>query len=203
MERKDFNMAYQKKTAATAKTTEEKATVVEKDKETEVNKDVITEVVTEKVEKRKYKNDDVIICKSFTNGKLLVTGEKSGILYRWADYGDIEEVEYQDLIYMIRSHKPSVFVPRFIIQDKELLEDYPELVKLYDSLYSTNDLKDILALPITQMKSAIKELPDSAIESIKGIAASMISSGTFDSAKKIKAFDELLDTHLLLTLAQG
>ena len=45
---------------------------------------------------KKYDKEDVIPCKSITNGKLLVDGEKSGILYRWADYGDVEEIEYWD-----------------------------------------------------------------------------------------------------------
>ena len=52
------------------------------------------------------------------------------------------------------------------------------------------------------MKSAIAELPNSARESLKGIAASMIMSGKYDSVKKITALDEIFETHLLLTLAQ-
>ena len=93
-------MAYQKKTTTTANITETK--------------------VEDKSKARKYEKDDVIPCKSLTDGKLLVTGEKTGILYRWADYGDVEEIEYQDLVYMIRSHKSCITRPRFIIQDAEL-----------------------------------------------------------------------------------
>ena len=100
-------MAYQKKTTTTANITETK--------------------VEDKSKARKYEKDDVIPCKSLTDGKLLVTGEKTGILYRWADYGDVEEIEYQDLVYMIRSHKSCITRPRFIIQDAEFVEQYPEL----------------------------------------------------------------------------
>ena len=151
---------------------------------------------------KKYDKEDVIPCKSITNGKLLVDGEKSGILYRWADYGDIEEIEYQDLIYMIRAHRVSVYKPRFIIQDEEFVAQHKDLKELYDSLYSIKDLKDILNLPVTQMRKAIEELPEGAFESIKGVAASMIHSGQYDSVKKIKVLDEIFDTKLLLTLAQ-
>lgn len=176
-------MAYQKKTTTTANITETK--------------------VEDKSKARKYEKDDVIPCKSLTDGKLLVTGEKTGILYRWADYGDVEEIEYQDLVYMIRSHKSCITRPRFIIQDAEFVEQYPELKELYESLYSTKDLTDILSLPITQMRAAIAELPDGVFETLKGLAASMIMSGTYDSVKKIKVLDGIFDTNLLLTLAQN
>lgn len=189
LDRKENKMAYQKKTAVPVETKD----VEQENVETEIK---------EEPKIRKYEKEDIIPCRSFTNGKLLVTGEKSGILYRWADYGDIEEVEYQDLVYMIRSHKACITRPRFIIQDEEFLTQYPDLKTLYDSLYTQKDLTDILNLPVYQMKSAIAELPNSARESLKGIAASMIMSGKYDSVKKITALDEIFETHLLLTLAQ-
>ena len=84
-------MAYQKKTITTANIAETK--------------------IEDKSKARKYEKDDVIPCKSLTDGKLLVTGEKTGILYRWADYGDVEEIEYQDLVYIIN----------LVLQDLDLL----------------------------------------------------------------------------------
>ena len=189
LERKENKMAYTKKTVKTESEVKEKI---------EDNVTTVKETPTVK----KYDKEDVIPCKSITNGKLLVDGEKSGILYRWADYGDIEEIEYQDLIYMIRAHRASVYRPRFIIQDEEFVAQHKDLKELYDSLYSIKDLKDILNLPVTQMRKAIEELPEGAFESIKGVAASMIHNGQYDSVKKIKVLDEIFDTKLLLTLAQ-
>lgn len=187
-------MAYSKKTTKSSVEVEAK---VEK-----IEDNVV--VATEEIKtSKKYDKEDVIPCKSITNGKLLVTGEKSKILYRWANYGDVEGIEYQDLIYMIRSHKPSVYKPRFVIQDEEFIAQHPDLKDLYNSLYSVKDLKDILNLPVAQMKKAINELPDGAFDAIRGVAASMISSGKYDSVAKIKVLDEIFDTKLLLTLAQN
>lgn len=189
-------MAYKKKT-------ETVTTNVDADAKTTAVTNPKEEIKPEETKTiKKYEKEETIPCKSITNGMLLVTGEKSGILYRWADYGDIEEIEYQDLIYMIRSHKASVYRPRFIIQDKDFLSQHPELNTLYNSLYSTKDLKDILNLPVSQIKQAIKQLPDGALDALKGVAASMITSGQYDSVKKIKALDEIFGTKLLLTLAQ-
>lgn len=181
-------MAYQKKTTTVTKTVEEK---------NENNGETINN--TPKV----YEKEDGIPCKSITNGALFVTGDKSGILYRWADCGDIEEVEYQDLIYMIRGHKACVFRPRFVIEDSEFLAQHPELNDLYNSLYSTDDFVEILNLPNSQMRSVIAQLPEGALDAIKGVAASRIMSGQYDSVQKIKVLDEIFGTNLLLTLAQS
>lgn len=187
-------MAYQKKKLNVSDIAEEKE-IIDEVKETEEIKVSPTP--------RKYEKDETIPCKSITNGLLLITGDKSGILYRWADYGHIEDIEYQDLIYMIKAHKSGVFKPRFIIQDDEFIAQHPELEELYTSLYSMQDLADILALPVGQMKAVIMELPKGAFEAIKGVAGSMISSGRYDSVRKIKVLDEIFDTQLLLTLAQS
>ena len=46
---------------------------------------------------RKYAPDDMIPCRSLTYGELLLTGSKSKLLYSWANYNDVTEVEFQDL----------------------------------------------------------------------------------------------------------
>ncbi len=152
--------------------------------------------------KRKYENEEGIPCKSITSGLLLVDGEKSGRLYRWGDYGDVEYIEYRDLVYMITTRRNWVYKPRFIIQDREFVEQNVMLKELYDKLYKTNDLKDILGLPIPEMVAEIQSLPSGAYDAIQDVAASMIAYGSLDSVKKIKALDEIFGSSLLLQLVQ-
>ena len=42
---------------------------------------------------RKFAMDDPITCRSVTYGELLLPGKKSQLLYSWANYGDVTEVE--------------------------------------------------------------------------------------------------------------
>lgn len=151
---------------------------------------------------KKYDSEELIACKSITNGKLLVDGEKSGRLYRWSDYGDIEYIEYRDLIYMVTARRSWIFKPRFIILDSDFVKQNTLLNDLYRQLYKISDLKEILNLPIKEMTEEISTLPDGAYESIQNIAASMISNGQLDSVKKIRALDEIFETSLLLQLVQ-
>lgn len=158
-------------------------------------------IVTKHVEKQKkeYKEHEGIPCKSITAGKMFMEGRKSKIVYRWEDAGDVVEIEYQDLIAAIRSGNGYVMRPLFVIEDKELVSQYPQLSKVYDVLYSVDDLKDVLVkLNVGDMIATIKALPVGAQDSIKHLASRMVSNGTLDSVSKIKALDEFYNTELML-----
>lgn len=149
-------------------------------------------------EPKKYEPSEGITCRSITPGGLYMEGIKTHIPYEWPDNGLETEVEYQDLVAAIRANSDYVMKPYFIIQDDEFIQQYPQLSKVYDSMYSVKDMKDVLALPASTMKQVITNMPDGAKESIKHIASSMISNGSLDSVQKIKILDQIFGTELML-----
>jgi hypothetical protein len=88
-----------------------------------------------------------------------------------------------------------------VIQDEEFLEDYPEIQRLYESMYSKEDLTKILALDPQRMTEVIKALPDGAKDAIKYLAVEAIENGTLDSVGRVRALDQIYGTDLLLKLA--
>ena len=184
-------MAYIKKTNTKEASTSEKEIVDVKE--------------TKEVQKKAKTFDqmDLIPCKSMISGPLYIMGMRSGILYTWADYNDVQEVEYRDLIYMTRSPQDrNIYSPRIIIEDEDFVEQNKNLKALYESLYTTGDLREIVKLPVKQMSDAINNLPSGAKESFKGLVSTMIDAHQLDSVQKIKAIDNIFGTELLLTLAQ-
>ena len=150
-----------------------------------------------------FDQQDLIPCRSMISGPLYITGMRSRIPYTWADYGDVQEVEYRDLIYMVRTPQDkTIYNPRIIVEDDDFVDQNKALKALYDSLYTSGDLRDIVKLPVRQMTDAINKLPSGAKDSFKGIVSTMIDSHQLDSVQKIKAIDEIFGTRLLLTLAQ-
>lgn len=179
-------MAYQKKSTKTQATQEETK--------------IASETTVAEKKKKEFKNDDLIYCKSITNGLLGMIGIKSKILYRWSDRGDVTPVEYADLMAAVMQKTDHIRLPRFIIEDEDFLA-LPHckwIKKIYDSMFDADHLKDILKMNPSQMKKAIGELPDGAKESIKGLAAKQIQAGQLDSVKKIKTLDEIFGTELML-----
>lgn len=190
---------------AMKKTTTKKETVatdelLEDVVETEsVEESVVEKVTSKKAEKKKYALTDGIPCRSITQGGLYMHGIKSDIAYKWSNDGDVTEVEYQDLVAAVRSSVSYVMKPYFIIEDKEFVSQFPQLNKVYETMYSVRDLRSVvLDLTPNMMKSTILSLPEGAKESIKHMASAMISNGSLDSVKKIKILDEIFDTKFML-----
>ena len=173
-------------TTKTVKTTVKKETPVE-------------QTASSAVAVRKYEADDTVPVRSITKGELLMPGRKSGILYRWAGAGDVEEVEYQDLYALKVRRSAYVYEPLCVIDDEELLADpkWKDVVALYQTMYDTEDISAILRLPVNQFKKVLKQVPKGLLNSIKVEVATQIENGKFDSINKIKAIDELCGTDLL------
>lgn len=151
-----------------------------------------------KVEKKKFKPTDMIPCVSITPGEMFYAGMKSDTLYTFAGIDDVVEIEFRDLDYAARSKDVMMYKPRFIVQDKDFVALHDSLDKIYSSLHTAGDLKNILKLSPEQMKKAIISLPEGAKDSIKTIAATMVDNGILDSVKRVKALDEVFGTEMLL-----
>ena len=164
-------------------------------------KEVVNDVTSVDVEKRVFEKEDLIPCKSITFGELLMVGAKTKFVYKWADYDDVQDVEYQDLIYDVKIPGGSYSrFPRFVVLDDNFLEQNPVLDEVYSKIYSKSDIRKILDLSPNELRKVVSELPKGVKDSLKTMAATMITNGTFDSMNKIKVLDEILDTQMAQTL---
>ena len=166
--------------------------------EEEIKKETTKEKTVAKTPK-KFEAMDGVLCRSIVDGVLVMGGIKSNNFYKWADTNDVTEVEYQDLVSAVRSNTSYVYAPHFIIEDEDFLEQFPQVQKVYDSMYTTADLKEILKLPVSTMMKEIETLPDGSKENLKAIAGKMILNGQLDSVQKIKALDDYYETNFLVT----
>lgn len=179
-------MAYTKKTTA-------------KPKVDAVIKDEIQMEQTAPVKaKKEFKADDKIACRSVTQGALYMEGLRTKQLYEWLSYGDVIEVEYQDLKAAVQNKSQFIFNPYFIVEDDDFIAEFNQLGKFYDERYTVKELRGILDLDVRDMLDTIETLPDGAKQSLKSIASDAVKSGYLDSVKKIKALDELFGTDLNL-----
>ncbi|WP_254556837.1 hypothetical protein, partial [Salmonella enterica] len=77
----------------------------------------------------------------------------------------------------------------FVIEDEELLEQWPELKALYDKTMAL-DIDSLFSLPINQFKKRLRDIPVGFKDPIKNIAGEKIRNGSLDSIAKINALDE-------------
>ncbi len=181
-----------KKTTTTNKEAEEKTTpenstsveVPEKEVTVETSK-----IKTEEV-KKVFTDSDYILCHSVWSGGLNVTC-KSGNSYEFKDYGSECEINYRDLVTLIRKGSDHIFLPRFIIDDVDFLNEFPNVKKVYGAMYTMSDLQEILRLSPSQMKKEIEKLPNDTKETLRNLAATEIANGGIDSIKTVRALTEV------------
>lgn len=161
---------------------------------TETTDEVKDQIIEEPVkQKRKFNQEDLIECHSVTIGKLFVPGSKSGNMYRFEDYGSMDEIEYRDLVALIRANSSYLFHPYLIVDDDDFVEEFSSLSKFYKEAYTMHDLEKIIDMDEQDMLAAIEVLPKGAKENLKNIVVNKILNRSIDSVKKIQMFGELFE----------
>ena len=152
-------------------------------------------------EKRVFTDSDYVLCRSITYGGLYIGGQ-SGNMYEFRDYGSECEINYRDLVSLIRKGSDHIFLPRFIILDEDLLDDFPTVRRAYEVAYTRKDLLEILARPTSQMKAAISELPEATQNVLEKMIGEEIANGSLDSISKVRTLSNLFnsDFNLLSSL---
>jgi len=148
-------------------------------------------IVTE--EKKAFTDSDYILCRSVCSGGLNVLSP-SGILYEFKDYGSECDINYRDLVDLIRRGSDHIFLPRFVILDEDFLENFPTVQKVYGEMYTMDDLVQILELPIQAMKREIEKLPASTKNSMRNLIATQIANGKLDSIAKVRELTTIFNS---------
>lgn len=145
-------------------------------------------VVAKKTPK-KYAPDERIECRSVTGGELILIGPKTGLQYSWEDYNDTAWVEYQDLQALQSRRSGFLIKPRFIIEDKELVEQWGSMLKsIYDKV-NTENIEAFFELPLNKFKAQLQVMPAGLKDAIKTRAVQMIENEELYDIRKVREID--------------
>lgn len=149
-----------------------------------------------------YRPDEMIPCRSVFAGTLIFTGDHTGMSYTFNGMGDRRMIEYQDLKAGMLQQKPSMYKPKFIIEDADLINDvhWVDIKDVYEKMYDQKDLEKILELPNSKFRETYTTLPITAKETIITIVATRIENGTFENYNKAKIIDEISGTRFDLKM---
>lgn len=154
------------------------------------------------VEKKeiKFESDDLIRCRSVRPGQLIYQSNKSDTLYIWNGYDDEVEMLFSDLRSLYISKSRFIFEPWFIIENEDLLEQWPTVRELYKQVYKYENLEDVLTYPNDDFRNALLAMPEGLRESLKTMIATKIEDESFDSLQKVKIVDQIMGTDLRILL---
>lgn len=145
---------------------------------------------------RKFEMDELITCRSVRGGSLTHVSNKTGQRYEWSDFGDVCEVEYQDLLYLRASKNELLFGPWIVIENDELLTQWKEIKPLYKVIGKYNTLDEIYDLPFNQFTKVLRELPTDMRPTIISGVIYRLKNGNFDSINKLRAIDDEYGTDI-------
>jgi hypothetical protein len=160
----------------------------------QLNTEETKKVTSAKKTTKKFAPDEAIECRSVTGGELILVGAKTKFQYTWADYGDTAYVEYQDL-QALQSRKSGFLTkPRFIIEDKDIVEQWGAMLKPIYSQIEDKSIEDMFRLSPDRFRAKISKVPNGIKDSIKTKAAQMIAAEELNDIRIIKIIDEVLGT---------
>jgi hypothetical protein len=174
-------------------------------KEAELEKDVeVVEVAkapeiqpTKRAKRVEIDRNEMIECRSATNGKLIYVSNRTSEKYLWDDFNAVVFIDMGELLTM-KSSQPAFFNDVLIVLDDEDAVEYLGLKKLYETVFKLDDLDAFFDQPINELAEILPKLPKGLQKTVSTRARKLVENGRLDSLSKIKLIEEKLGVDLQL-----
>lgn len=180
------------------KKTPTKKTTPKKEQANEEVVNTFEEEVVEIEQPREFKKDDLIKVKSVFAGSCTLIGRRSGNIYVWEALGEIQYVEYQDLLAEITNrYSQYIYEPLLLIEDEDVINKNPKLKDLYDTMIDVEDIEEsLLNDSVEDLRNILISLPSGLKETVKSVASTLMQDGALYDVRKIRLLDDLYHTAL-------
>lgn len=187
-----------KKTPAKKTTSKKDKAAEEIAKEAEEVQEAVEEKVVPTEQPREFQKDDLIEVKSVFAGSCTLVGRRSGNVYVWETLGEIQYVEYQDLLAEITNrYSKYIYEPLLLIEDEDVINKTPKLKDLYNAMIDVEDIEDsLLNDSVEDLRSILISLPSGLKETVKSVASTLMQDGALYDVRKIRLLDDLYHTAL-------
>ena len=187
-----------KKTPAKKTTSKKDKAAEEIAKEAEEVQKAVEEKVVPTEQPREFQKDDLIEVKSVFAGSCTLVGRRSGNVYVWETLGEIQYVEYQDLLAEITNrYSKYIYEPLLLIEDEDVINKNPKLKDLYDAMIDVEEIEDsLLNDSVEELRSILITLPSGLKETVKSVASTLMQDGALYDVRKIRLLDDLYHTAL-------
>lgn len=187
-----------KKTPAKKTTSKKDKAAEEIAKEAEEVQEAVEEKVVPTEQHREFQKDDLIEVKSVFAGSCTLVGRRSGNVYVWETLGEIQYVEYQDLLAEITNrYSKYIYEPLLLIEDEDVINKNPKLKDLYNAMIDVEDIEDsLLNDSVEDLRSILISLPSGLKETVKSVASTLMQDGALYDVRKIRLLDDLYHTAL-------
>lgn len=158
-------------------------------KEAPVAKEAVSE------EPRKFAPGDMISCRCVRPNKVVFYSTKTDTRYEFGGYGDINQVDYSDLLRLKSSKSPVLYQPKILIEDEDLRKqwarDLDAVAAEYEGIYETVELFDKTP---TEFEAFLRNASDGVKNLVKLSACNLIKEEQLTDLRLIRIVDDVLGT---------
>lgn len=145
-------------------------------------------------------NDTMVECRSGVSGNLIYKSLLNpGYTVEWNDLGDVQEMEYRELVSM-RGNQRRFFEENWILIDDPAVIKKLGVERYYKNSLTTDNFEEVFTMPAEKIKEVVPTLPGGTKDAIASEAKKKIESGELDSRSAIKALEDSLSVDLEETI---
>lgn len=146
-------------------------------------------------EPRKFVPGDMIPCRCVRPNKVAFYSTKTDTRYEFGGYGDINDVDYSDLLKLKSSKSPILYQPKILIEDEELrrqwARDLQSVSHEYEGIYETEELFEKTP---NEFETFLRNASDGVKNLVKLSAANLIKEEKLTDLRLIRIIDDVLGT---------
>lgn len=145
---------------------------------------------------KKITNSTMIECKNGVHGPLIyISSRTAGYMVEWEEFGEVQEIEYGELVAMRGSQ------PRFFRDNWILIEDADVLKQLgvsqhYRNSLTTENFDEVFHWSASKIRSDVPKMSEGMRDSIRMRAKELMKQDGLDSRAVIKALNDVLHCDL-------
>ena len=141
-------------------------------------------------------NETMVECRSGVSGNLIYKSSLNpGYVVEWSGLGEIQEMEYRELVSM-RGNQRRFFEENWILIDDPAVIKKLGVERYYKNSLTSDDFEDVFTMSADDIKEIVPTLPGGTKDAIASEAKKKIESGELDSRSAIKALEDSLDVEL-------
>ena len=167
----------------------------------EVEKEKVEIVKKETVEpkpqkKQQIDRDSLISCYNLTSGKLTYISRKTGLQTVWSNYGDVEYIDFAELLTMKASQPKFLNEPWIFVEDEEVVNQLG-LKEMYKNIIPVDEVDDFFKLNVNKAREILPKLPKGMKELIGEKARKGIQDGSLSNLQLIRLLEQELHLDLI------
>lgn len=131
-------------------------------------------------------------------GSLVFKNPKTGEIFRWAEFGDEQDIELREL-KGIKSYAKNFFANNWFMfnRDDYWVIDYLGLSQYYKYAINLEEFDALFEKSAEEIKKTVSKLSAGQKKSVAYRARQLVSEDVIDSRKTIKSLEEALDVELI------